>query len=146
MQTLKSLKFSAAPKRSFDDPIQRRRAKLTARLEEQKALAEDPTFVAVEQRWERATDGRREPVTVTRRVRRWWRADAAGAVYLTLKYGQKTIELEKGKPAIQVPSKEALPEVFDLLITAVQNGELDDALANVSKTLRFKNRSASKSG
>ena len=99
-------------------------------------------FVAVEQRWEKASDGGKELVTRRRRVRRWWREDATGKVYLTVKYGQKAIEFEKGKAAIAVPSKEAIAGVLEVLITAVQNGELDDALASVSKMQRFKKRTS----
>ena len=36
-------------------------------------------------------------MTRKRRVRRWWREDANGKVYLTVKYGQKAIEFEKGR-------------------------------------------------
>ena len=140
MQALKSLNFTAIPKRSFDNPVHLRRAKLIARLEEQKALLDNPMFMAIDQRWEKTADGGREPVTRKRRVRRWWREDATGKVYLTVKYGQKAIEFEKGKAAIAVPSKEAIAGVLDVLITAVQNGELDDALAAVSKMQRFKKR------
>ena len=42
MQALKSLNFTAIPKRSFDNPVHLRRAKLIARLEEQKALLDNP--------------------------------------------------------------------------------------------------------
>lgn len=142
MQTLKSLKFTSIPKRSFDDPVHRRRVKLITRLEEQKALLENPMFTAVEQRWEKTADGGKQPVTRKRRVRRWWREDATGKVYLTVKYGQKAIEFEKGKPAIVIPNTEAIFGVLDLLMAAVQNGELDDALTGMSKMQRFKKRNA----
>ena len=62
MQALKSLNFTAIPKRSFDTPIHLRRAKLIARLEEQRALLDNPTFMAIDQRWEKTADGGREPV------------------------------------------------------------------------------------
>ena len=132
MQALKSLTFAAIPKRSFDNPVHLRRARLIAKLEEQKALLGNPMFVAVEQRWEKTSDGGKELVTRRRRVRRWWREEATGKVYLTVKYGQKALEFEKGKAAVAVPNKEAIAGVLDVLMTAVQNGELDDALTAVS--------------
>jgi hypothetical protein len=48
---------------------------------------------------------------------------------LTVRYGFKTIEFEKGKAGIAVPSKEKLVGVIDTLIAAVKAGELDEVLA-----------------
>jgi hypothetical protein len=78
-------------------------------------------------------------VDVKRRVRRWWYQDAAGSVFLVVRYGQKVIEFEKGKNAIAVGSKDKLEEVIDVLIAAVANSELDETL----KTMGF-GRSISK--
>jgi hypothetical protein len=49
-------------------------------------------------------------------------------VFLVVRYGQKVIEFEKGLNAIAVGSKDKLLEVIDVLIAAVTNSELDDAL------------------
>ena len=136
MQSLKSLNFTAIPK-SADSPLLLRRAKLVARLEEQKELLANPSYVAVEQRWERTEQGK-ELVERKRKVRRWWREDATGNVYLTVRYGQKTLEFEKGKAAILVPNKEGIGEVLDVLIAAVRNGELDTALTAMNKARAIK--------
>ncbi len=63
--------------------------------------------MAVDQRWEKTPEGRKELVERKRKVRRWWREDVTGNVYLTIRYGQKMIEFEKGKAAVSVPNKEA---------------------------------------
>jgi hypothetical protein len=141
MHTLKSLTLTAVPKQQLNNPVLTRRAKLIARLQEQKALLVDPTFTAVHQTWETMADGRKERVERKRKVRRWWREDAMGAVYLVLRYGQKPIEIEKGKAAVTVPTKEGLDEVLNILITAVNHGELDDALATMSKQRLPRNKS-----
>ena len=133
MAALKSLTFTATPRSYFDDPLLVRRAKLMARLEEQKALFKDPLFVAVEQRWDKTAGGRKELVERKRKVRRWWREDVTGNVFLTVRYGQKTIEFDKGKTAISVGSKDKIPQVLDVLIAAVKAGELDEALTAMSK-------------
>jgi hypothetical protein len=52
---------------------------------------------------------------------------------MSIKFGAKAIEFEKGKAGIAVPSKEKLPEVIDTLISAVRAGELDDHFAQASK-------------
>ena len=48
--------------------------------------------------------------------------------------GIRAIELQKGKPAIDVGDKEKLPEVIDILISAVEKGELDEFLISPPKT------------
>jgi hypothetical protein len=140
MQNLKSLIFTAVQKGNVS-PLLIRRAKLIRRLEEQKALFANPAYVAVEQRWETDTEGRKEPVERKRKVRRWWREDITGNVLLTVKYGQKTIEFEKGKAAIALPAKENVPEVLDILISAVRAGELDEQLNTMSKVRPIKRKS-----
>ena len=118
MKNLKSLTFTAASKRN----------KLIARLLEQKLLIDNPSYIATEQRWQKTPMGDPVLVDVKRRVRRWCYQDAAGSVFLVVRYGQKVIEFEKGKNAIAVGSKDKLLEVIDVLIAAVTNSELDDAL------------------
>ena len=133
MQTLKSLTLTAVPTQQLNDPALIRRAKLVARLQEQKALLADPAYIAIDKRWETGADGRKELIERQRKVRCWWHEDANGAVFLVARYGQKPIEIEKGKAAITVPSKDGLNEVLDVLISAVNQGELDGALSAMSK-------------
>jgi hypothetical protein len=53
---------------------------------------------------------------------------------MSIKFGAKPIELEKGKAGIVVPSKDRLPAVIDPLISAVRAGELDDVFSQAAKT------------
>src|SRR5262245_61229011 len=101
MPILKSLTFTNLPTRNHD-PVANRRAKLVSRLEEQRQLVQNPSYVRVVQRWTGKGDDRRQVEKKT--VRPWWRADASGNVVLCVYYGTKPIEFEKGKPAIAVPS------------------------------------------
>lgn len=52
---------------------------------------------------------------------------------MSIKFGARAIEFEKGKAGIAVPSKDKLPGVIDTLIAAVRAGELDDHFAQASK-------------
>src|SRR5690348_4170681 len=104
MPVLKSLTFTSVPTRRHD-PVEARRAKLVARLAEQKALLQNPAFVRTVQRWT-GKGAERKQVEKQLKVRPWWRADASGGVVLTVLYGTKPIEFEKGKAGIAVPSKE----------------------------------------
>ena len=133
MTMLKSLTLTALPKQQLNNPVIMRRAKLIARIEEQKALLSDPLYMAVDQKWMRTPEGRKELVARKRKVRKWWREDATGAVYISIKYGQKKLEIEKGKPAIVVAEKSGIADVLDLLLNATRAGELDEALQTMSR-------------
>ena len=132
MPVLKSLSFTALPK-SGNDPVQTRRAKFVARLEEQKLLLKDPNHVRTVQRWTKV-NGERQAVTKQQAVRPWWKTDPSGQVVMSIKFGAKPIEFEKGKAGIVVPSKDNLPTVIDTLIAAVRAGELDDFFSHAAKT------------
>src|SRR6478752_7665772 len=129
MPILKNLTFTAVPARSHD-PVANRRAKLIERLEEQKALLVDASYVRKSQRWTGKGDERRQ-VEKQQRVRPWWRTDALGGLVFSVFHGTKPIEFEKGKAGIAVASKDKLPALIDSLIGAVRAGELDDMLARV---------------
>lgn len=129
MPILKNLTFTAVPARSHD-PVANRRAKLTERLEEQKALLTNSSYVRKTQRWSGKGDERRQ-VEKQQRVRPWWRVDASGQIVMSVYHGTKPIEFERGKAGIAVASKEKLPALIDSLIGAVRSGELDDLLARV---------------
>jgi hypothetical protein len=132
MPVLKSLSFTALPK-SNSDPAQLRRAKFVEKLEEQKLLLKDPNHVRTVQRWTKV-DGQRQATTKQQAVRPWWKTDPAGQVVMSVKFGAKPIEFEKGKAGIVVPSKDKLPAVIDTLIAAVKAGELDDLFGHAAKT------------
>ena len=131
MAVLKSLSFTAMSKASTD-PAFVRRVKFIEKLEEQKRLLEDPGYVRTVQRMAEV-DGTKQAVVRRQRVRPWWKTDASGQLLMSIKFGSKPIEFEKGKTGIVVPSKEKLPGVIDTLISAIRAGELDDHFAAASK-------------
>jgi hypothetical protein len=133
MNHLKSLSFTAAPKGERADPVVTRREKLIARLEDQKSLVKDPTFAPTTTRSVKNADGIKEKVEVKKPLRPNWRTDAKGAIVLTVRYGFKTLEFEKGNARIAVPSKEKPIGVIDTLIAAVRAGELDAVLEQQGK-------------
>jgi hypothetical protein len=79
-------------------------------------------------KWIRNDAGNKELVKLQKRVRLWWREDVLGTVGLTVRYGSKAIEFEKGKTAIAVPNKDQLIATIDTVISAVRAGELDEHL------------------
>jgi hypothetical protein len=52
---------------------------------------------------------------------------------MSVKFGAKPVEFEKGKAGIVVGSKDKLPAVIDALIAAVRAGELDEVFSQAAK-------------
>ena len=127
MNHLKSLAFTTVT-RGAASPVLARRANLIARLEDQKNLAKDPNYAPTITRWVKDPDGIKQRMELKKPLRPAWRTDVTGAIVLTVRYGFKAVEFEKGKSGIAVPSKEKLGSVIDTLMAAVRAGELDSIL------------------
>jgi len=140
MPILKNLTFTAVPARAHD-PVAARRDKLAERLEEQKSLLANPSYVRTVQRWTGKGDERRQ-VEKQQKVRPWWRADGSGRLVMAVYHGARPIEFEKGKAGIAVASRDKLPALIDGLIAAVKAGELDELLARVKPVGAPKSRKA----
>jgi hypothetical protein len=144
MTVLKSLTFTALPKPSVS-PTLDRRAKIITRLEEQKRLLADPSYMRTVRSWQKDEAGGKSVVEKKQRVLPWWASSPDGKHVFFVRAGWKPIEFEKGKAAIAVPSLDKLPSVIDTLIAAVRNGELDEQLAQASaqfKTPKSKGKRA----
>jgi hypothetical protein len=126
---------------SSRNPAEARRAKTIARLEEQKRLLADPSHVRTTKRWVKI-NGEKSLIEKQQRAYPWWRTGPNGSVVFFIRLGGKPIEFEKGKAGIAVPTPGKLPEVIDAVIAAVRAGELDDALAQSSKSRPMPKRKA----
>ena len=116
-----------------NDIVQIRRTNFVAKLEEQKQLLKDPNHIRTTQRWTKV-NGERQATTKQQAVRPWWKTDPSGQVVMSVKFGSKPIEFEKGKAGIVVGTKEKLPAVIDALIAAVRAGELDELFGQAAKS------------
>ena len=132
MKILKSLTFGVMS-RGSQNPVLARRSKLILRLEQQKRLAQDANYIITVSKWVRNEAGSKELVQLQKRVRPWWREDALGTVGLTVRYGAKALEFEKGKTSIIVPNKDQLVATLDTVIAGVKAGELDEHLTQQAK-------------
>ena len=132
MSNLKSLTFTILPAPFIKSAKFARREILIDRLEEQRQLAKDPSYIPVVKRWKKTPDGSKALVDHPRRLKPWWKADGAGNLVLVLKSGLKTIEIEKGKPGVVVGTLGRLEAVLTTLIAAAKAGELDVALEAAS--------------
>ena len=135
MTILKTLNYAALPASVRMTPEQHRRAKLIAKLNEQKALAEADQEGRVlnltRRRWVTTEDGAKRLMDAPKRLKRWWFNDSAGNCLLAVRYGNKVLELEQGKAAIVVGKTDKLIATIDVVISAVNAGELDQNLAQM---------------
>ena len=133
MSTLKGFQFATLPQRLPENPIERRRNKLLRALEKQAALLKDPNFRSIERHKVINAEGVKQEIERSRAVRPWWFKDADGKTVMTIRYGAKPIEFEKGKAAIAVGSPDKLDATIRALVAAVRNGDFDALLASQGK-------------
>ncbi len=135
MTILKQLSYAAMPTHNLISPEQHRRNKLVTALKEQKAMAEATRdgneFVVTKRRWATSEDGSKRLVESPKRLKRWWVNDSNGNCVLPVRYGNKVLELEKGKAAIVVGKPDKLIPTIEKVIAAVNAGELDTHLAQM---------------
>jgi tellurite resistance protein len=141
MSTLTSLKLVAAKRPGSLPQIVQRRNRLISKIWEQTELAKAqqagtafrPTlFRSVKD----AETGERRNVEVQKRVRAWWWTAENGKVCMHVRYGTKTLELAKGKTAIEIGTLDDLIPTLETLKAAVAAGELDGQIEAVSGQMR----------
>ena len=141
MSSIATLKLTTARKpRALPDMIKRRN-KLISKLTDQRELAiaiiEGRNFTP--QRLRTVVDritGERTVREMPVRIKAWWWTGEKNETLLSVFYGSKTLELSKGKSAIELPSIKELPAVLDTLINATLNSELDAQIESASTKLR----------
>jgi hypothetical protein len=141
MAFLTNLKFTTARKpRALPDVIKRRN-KLVNKLTDQRELAiafiEGRNYTPQRLRTvvDRAT-GERTVRQMPVRVKQWWWTGEKNEILLSVFYGSKTLELIKGKSAVELASVKELPTIFETLINAALNSELDTQIESASAKLR----------
>lgn len=72
--------------------------------------------------------GELEEKRVKVRFTRWWWTDATGKTFVGLRYGNRPVEIQNGKIAVEVTDELQLVDVLKALQAAVQEGELDKQL------------------
>ena len=140
MTFITKLKLVASKRERNLSPILVRRNKIAAKIEEQLQLARAQTEgrLYAPKRIKTVTNelGERVAVETTKRVKEWYWTTPANKINLSVRYGSKTLELSRGKNAIELSSGEELLSTLSMLKEAVIAGELDDAFTNASDNLR----------
>jgi len=140
LATLAALKLTAARKpRALPEAVKRRN-KLLNKLKEQRELAlaqsEGRIYVPKRLRTVRDLDGSRIVREMPVRIKPWWWTGEKNETLLSVFYGSKTLELGKGKTAVEIANPRELVNVLDVLIAATQNAELDTQIDAASNKLR----------
>lgn len=140
MSAIAKLKLITSKRENNNDPIIVRRNKLVRKIEEQLELAtaQKEGRLYAPKRIKNVTnaEGERVAVETTKRVKEWYWTTPANKINLCVRYGSKTLELSKGKNAIELSTGDELLATLSMLKDAVIAGELDDAINTASDKLR----------
>lgn len=142
MTVLTNLKLVASKKNRSLAPIVVRRNKLISKLDEQLKLCEaqksGQTFAPKRLKtYMNRQTGERMTIEAPKRVREWFWVSDNGKINLAVKYGAKTLPLnKKGANAIELNTGDELINTLQELKLCVANGELDEAINEVSTATR----------
>lgn len=140
MTALHTLKFVSAKKAVLSNPVHQRRIKLARKLAEQievaKAAGEGRVHTVTRSKMITNSEGVREAIITTRKVKEWFWTAESGKVNVAIRYGSKVIELAKGKNAIELAGTADLVPTLQLVRDAVIAGELDEAISSASEKLK----------
>ena len=138
---LSSLKLTSTKRQQASNPIEFRRQKLSNKLKEQVALAtamkNGETYTAKRLRTVTDSDGIRQTVEVSKRVKPLWFTQN-NKVFVQVRYGSKVVPLSaKGdKNSVEVSNADELIDVLNKLDQAVLSGELDTQIEIASESVR----------
>ncbi len=138
MNVFNNLVLVRASKVNNLSSIQQKRYKLSAKILEQIKVceAEISNTVYAPKKLRRFTNKATSETTlleVNKRIRKWYWLASDGKYNLCIKYGSRTLTLNKdGKNAIELKDKQSIISTLKLLNDGVLNGELDSAIINVS--------------
>lgn len=140
MSVIAKLKLVSSKRERTTSPIVVRRTKLHAKLNEQLELAtankEGRVYAPKRIKTVTNADGNRVSVESVKRVKEWFWTGAGNKINLSVRYGSKTLELAKGKNAIELGTSDELIATLAALKEAVLAGELDEAINAASDKLR----------
>lgn len=133
MTLLDKLTLSSASPREKLSPVARKRLKLLEQLDIQITAAQcevdGSDYLHSVRRWVRV-EGSNEKQLITKpvHVKRWWWPTELGRLMVSLRQGNRVMEVAPGKVSIEVGDLEKLPETLKTLREAIVAGELDEQL------------------
>ena len=142
MSIVTNLKLITTVKSSSVSPVLVRRNKLLAKVQEQLDMCEakrnqQPYAPKRLKTIVNKETGERTTIETIKRVKEWFWITEDGKINLAVKYGAKTLPLnKKGANAIELMNGTALIGTLHKLKEAVIAGEFDDAISEVSDATR----------
>ena len=139
---LSSLKLVNAKRQNSVDPVVFRRNKLNEKLKVQIAMAQalnnGENFTVKRIRKVRdEVSGLTSMVEVNKRVKTWWFTNSdTKKVAVQIFYGNKLIDLTKGKNAVEVGNGDELISVLTRLQQAVLDGSLDVQIEQAADSVK----------
>ncbi|MFO3797949.1 MAG: DUF6641 family protein, partial [Anaerolineales bacterium] len=133
MSHLSKLTLSTKSPRQSLSPVERKRRTLIEQIGLQiaatQAALRNETYMQPVIRWEKqdGTD-QKTAVTTLKPVRPWWWSNETGKVMLSIRVANRVLDIEPGKPAIEVGKLDDLPAILETLREAIVAGELDERL------------------
>jgi len=141
MSALTALKLVTAKRPQSASPLVQRRNKLSNQLWEQielaRASADGKTYAPTRLRTVKDKQtGARTTVEAVKRVKQWWFVADNGRVCLQVKFGNRVLELAKGKNSIEIADGAELLSVLEVVKRSVESGELDAQIETASSAVR----------
>lgn len=137
MSSLAKLTIKTVSRQTKLSPIEARRNKLLAGIEEQLKVAEavmrGQEYTITLSRWAKNEAGEKVRVQRQRVVRSWFFAQDGG-FYVQCKYGAKAVALSKDGNAVFVKQLSDVPTALQAIYAATAAGELDAAITSCIKS------------
>src|SRR6056297_2541842 len=131
MSYLAKLEFKSVTRAVKQDPVQQRRQKLVAAIDEQlkaaEAAAKGESYNLPRKTWAKNEQGEKVLIERLRKVRPWF-FEQDGGWYVQCKYGNKALALGKGN-AVFVKALADVQGALEALKAAADAGELDQAIS-----------------
>ncbi len=136
MSSLAKLNLKTVQRVVQKDPVIARREKLLAAIAEQKlvldAMTRGETYISKVRRWRDDGNGEKALVELPKKVRPWFFQQDNGW-YVQCRYGARRLMLDAKSNAVLVTKREEVATALTAIEAAVKAGELDEAIAAVSK-------------
>lgn len=140
MSTLSNLKLVTAKKPTSQPPVVQRRNKVISKLWEQQKLIQSQgtgtPYAPLKTKRIKDIEGNIKVLEVPKRIKPWWFTNETGKTCVAIKYGNRVIEIAKGKTAIEVANTEELIQVLEQVRQAIDAGELDTQIDAASASVR----------
>lgn len=141
MSALAKLTVKTVTRTNKQDPVQQRRQKLMAGIEEQLKVAaaavKGESYEVQRKAWAKNEHGEKVLAERMRKVRAWF-FEQDGGWYVQCKYGSKALELGKGGNAVFVKALDDVEGALQALYAAAAGGELDNAVDTATRKSKAK--------